>query len=337
MADIKSNFPLESLNTFGLKAVAKYYIKITSSADVEELTDKNIFQSNSRLILGGGSNLLFKHDFPGLIIHSCIEGLKVIHETETEAVLRVGSGYSWDEFAAYAAEHNFGGIENLSGIPGSVGASPVQNIGAYGVEVADVIDKVEGFDLDEKIWKEYSNEACEFDYRSSFFKTVLKNSFLITYVHFRLQKNPWNFVTAYGNLEEEFGKTDGTLMAMRQLILRIREAKLPDVREFGNAGSFFKNPVIEAKKAKKLKSSYPAMPVYPAGSGKQKLSAAWLIDQAGFKGCKLGNAGSYEKQPLVLINLGNASAQEILELAGQISDSVKLIFGIRLEPEVNIV
>lgn len=337
MSEIKHNYPLDSLNTFGLVASARYFIEVFSGADIESLTDKSIFQSNSRLLLGGGSNLLFKRDYPGLVIQSRIEDVETIQETDEEVVLRVGSGYNWDEFVAWAVSKNYGGIENLSGIPGNVGASPVQNIGAYGVEVGDLIEKVEGFDLDEKSWKEYSREMCEFEYRNSIFKSVLKNSFLISYVHFRLKKNPDSFVLNYGNLEEEFKKGDKSPLSLRNIILRIRESKLPDVKEFGNAGSFFKNPVIEEKKAEKLKNSYPGMPVYPASNGKCKLSAAWLIDQAGFKGCKMGHAASYEHQPLVLVNLGGATADEILDLASQISDSVKLIFGIRLEPEVNII
>jgi UDP-N-acetylmuramate dehydrogenase len=336
MTEIKTGFSLESLNTFGIRATAEYYTEVGSPEEIEELINTNIFRNSRHLIMGGGSNLLFTRDFPGLVIHPDFKGIEIVEETPDKIVIRAGAGMVWDEFVRYSVERNYGGAENLSGIPGSVGASPIQNIGAYGAEAREIIDCVEGFDFQERSWKTFDRKDCVFSYRNSIFKTEYKNSFLVSHVTFRLIKNPHELKTHYGNIEEELKNRDRSVSSLREVILRIRSSKLPDVKEFGNAGSFFKNPVIESSLAKQLREAYPDLPVYPEVENRVKLSAAWLIDRAGLKGYPMGKVAVHKNQPLVLINLGGATGREIMELSGFVQETVQEKFGIKLEPEVNI-
>jgi UDP-N-acetylmuramate dehydrogenase len=249
----------------------------------------------------------------------------------------VGAGEVWDELVQYVVDFGLGGIENLSLIPGSVGAAPVQNIGAYGQEVGSVVEKVKGFDLNTKLTREFSAEQCEFGYRSSIFKNTLKNSFIITSVVFKLEKFP-EFILNYGQVEEKAKeKGEVNLSTIRKAVIEIRQSKLPDVSDLGNAGSFFKNPVVDPDLAEKLKLQFENIPVYPAKNGKVKLAAGWLIEKSGWKGIRDGEVGVYEKQALVLVNYGNATGQQIFDFSAKIKQSVFEKFGVELEREVNCV
>jgi UDP-N-acetylmuramate dehydrogenase len=338
MLQIQSDFPLKSYNTFGITASTAFYTEIESASQISELVGMELYNKMPHLILGGGSNLLFIQNFNGITVRSIIKGIEVINENNSEFFVRVGSGMIWDDFVVHAVENKWGGIENLSGIPGTVGASPIQNIGAYGVEVKDVIENVEGFDFSTNSFIEFDNPACKFGYRSSLFKEKLKNEFLICYVTFRLQKLPHTLRTDYGVIGKELEKYHGkNISNIRKAVCAIRNAKLPDPAKLGNAGSFFKNPIIEFSRAEKFKIDYPTIPVYPSSDDHVKLSAAWLIDQAGCKGISLGRVASHKDQPLVLVNLGDATGEEVLELARFIEQRVHDVFGVTLEKEVNIV
>jgi UDP-N-acetylmuramate dehydrogenase len=338
MIKIQRNFCLDRYNTFRISVMAENFIEVHSIDDIEKLMQSVIFKTNSHFILGGGSNILFTKDYEGLVIHPSITGIESVEVYDEYEYFRVGSGVVWDDFVAYAVEKDRSGIENLSGIPGMVGASPIQNIGAYGKEVKDVITKVEGFDLGAGTFKSYSNEECRFGYRTSLFKETMRNEFLVCYVTFRLKKPPHILDASYGTLEQELLKyPDRNISTVRLAVRSIRNLKLPDPQKIGNAGSFFKNPVIQRNAAEKLRKQHPSLPLYPAGDETMKLSAAWLIDEAGCKGLHLGKAATHRDQPLVLINLGGAKGNEILKLSHYIQDKVDKLFGIRLEEEVNVV
>lgn len=335
---IKTNYSLTALNTFHVPAKADYFAAVSTIDELREISSTSEFTNEERLILGGGSNVLFTSDFHGIIIHPRFSGFEKVDEDSTSICVRVGSGEVWDDFVEYAVKNDLGGIENLSLIPGNVGASPIQNIGAYGVEVRDVIVHVDGFHLQTQSPAQYSTENCGFGYRTSIFKQEFKNEFLVSSVTYRLHKAPHTLTTNYGDVEERLQKySDYSISAMREVISSIRLTKLPDPAKIGNAGSFFKNPVIQADLASDLKNRYPQLPIYPAENAKMKLSAAWLIDQAKCKGIRRGNAGSYNMQPLVLVNHGKSTGKEIEDLAAFISEAVETKFGIRLEPEVNII
>jgi UDP-N-acetylmuramate dehydrogenase len=338
MIQIKTHYPLEYLNSFGIRADAAYYVEIDSKEDILNLMGNKIYLENAHLILGGGSNILFTGDYEGMIIHPKIKGIHKIGEDASSVIVKVGSGVIWDDFVKYAVKNNWGGVENLSIIPGNVGASPIQNIGAYGVEVKDVIEEVEGYNLAEQTLGTFSKSDCQFGYRKSIFKQQLKNNFLITHVTFRLSKPPHTLYTSYGAIEEQLiDYPEASISTIREVVTAIRKSKLPDPLKLGNAGSFFKNPVVESRLASELKELNSEMPVYPSEGGNVKLSAAWLIDHAGCKGIKRGHAGTHKQQPLVIVNLGNATGNEIVELANLIQEMVHRKYGIHLEPEVNII
>jgi len=338
MLDLKTNFSLKQYNTFGIDVSAEFFTEIFTTDDINELIASDIFTKHPRLILGGGSNILFTKDYRGLIIHSRIRGIETIEENKDFVYLRVGSGEIWDELVEYSVSKGWGGLENLSAIPGHVGASPIQNIGAYGVEVKDVINEVQGIDLVKGQTLLFTNSDCEFAYRNSIFKQKFKNDFLLTHVVFKLKKFPHTLATGYGQVEKALSKEkEKTISVMRKIICEIRNSKLPDVKTIGNAGSFFKNPIVSSAIADELKSKISDIPLFRASDGKYKLSAAWLIEKAGYKGIQLGNAGSYKHQPLVLINLGNAEGKEIVNLADFIKNKVNELFGVNLETEVNII
>ena len=337
MPEIKENFELLRHNTFRIDVKTRYFVEIASEEEAFELLQSDIFHKNPHLILGGGSNILFTHNYEGLIIHPTIGGINIIDETDDEILVKVGSGVVWDKFVEYAVTMNWGGIENLSDIPGSIGASPVQNIGAYGVEVKDVVVNVEGINLSSGKPESFVTTQCKFEYRNSVFKNEYKNNFLIFGVTFRLHKSTHTLKTHYGAIEQELANYNSKDIAtIRAIICKIRQLKLPNVEKIGNAGSFFKNAVVTSAEIKKMQSVYDDVPVYPFSDNKVKISAAWLIDKAGCKGLHQGNAGTYDKQPLVLINLGNAKGQEIVDLANYIKERVIEKFGVQLEPEVNI-
>lgn len=338
MIRFSENYSLKHHNTFGIDALAKFYFECTDVEDLSVFFNSNeTIKDEKILVLGEGSNILFLNDFDGLVIHPNIPGIQIVKEDRQNLWIEVGAGEVWDEFVQYAVDYQLGGIENLSLIPGSVGAAPIQNIGAYGQEVGNVIEKVKGYDLIKNTQVEFSAEQCEFAYRNSVFKRKLKNSLIITSVIFRLEKFP-EFVLNYGQVEEKVKeKGEINLSTIREAIIETREAKLPDVKELGNAGSFFKNPEIDSEMAKKLKNQYETIPVYPAKNGKTKLAAGWLIEKAGWKGVREGDVGVHEKQALVLINYGNATGQQIFDFSEKIKKSVLEKFGVELEREVNCI
>ncbi|QIA08023.1 UDP-N-acetylmuramate dehydrogenase [Draconibacterium halophilum] len=338
MIRFSENHSLKAHNTFGIDAKAKYYFEFTELEDLEVFLNSNKSWKDEKLIvLGEGSNILFLNDFDGLVIHPNVPGMNSVYEDRQHEWIEVGAGEVWDEFVEFAANQGLGGIENLSLIPGKVGAAPVQNIGAYGQEVCRVVEKVKGFDLKKGCAAEFTADECQFEYRNSIFKNYLKNRFIITSVIFRLEKFP-EFDLGYGHLQEKVkAKGEANLQNIREAVIEIRSSKLPDVKELGNAGSFFKNPVVDKKLADQLLVTSPDIPVYPGEEGKYKLAAGWLIEQAGWKGKRIGDAGVHEKQALVLVNYGEASGKEIYALSEAVCNSVEEKFGVTLEREVNCI
>ena len=338
MICFSENYSLKRHNTFGIDAGAKFFFEFTELDDLMVFLNSNESLKEEKLIvIGEGSNILFLNDFDGLVIHPNIPGIQIVKEDRQNIWLEVGAGEVWDELVQYVVDFGLGGIENLSLIPGSVGAAPVQNIGAYGQEVGSVVEKVKGFDLNTKLTREFSAEQCEFGYRNSIFKNTLKNSFIITSVVFKLEKFP-EFILNYGQVEEKAKeKGEVNLSTIRKAVIEIRQSKLPDVGELGNAGSFFKNPEVDPDLAEKLKLQFENIPVYPAKNGKIKLAAGWLIEKSGWKGIRDGEVGVYEKQALVLVNYGNATGQQIFDFSAKIKQSVFEKFEVELEREVNCV
>ena len=334
---IKENISLLSYNTFGIDAKADYFIEYSSVEELQTALKSEIVKSNRLLHIGGGSNLLFMKDFNGVILHSAINFIKKVSEDADTVMLEAGAVVNWDDFVAYTVENGWGGVENLSLIPGEVGASAVQNIGAYGVEVQDVIVEVNAVEIETGELKIFSVDDCQYGYRESIFKKELKGKYIITSVVFKLQKQP-EFKLNYQHLEAEVLKNgDINLQNIRQTIIAVRESKLPDPKIFGNAGSFFMNPVISKAHFNELLAQYPQMPHYFVSETEEKVPAGWLIDQCGWKGKQIGNAGVHDKQALVLVNKGGATGAEIVYLAEQIQASVKSKFGIELRAEVNYI
>jgi UDP-N-acetylmuramate dehydrogenase len=331
---IESNISLLPYNTFGVDARCAKFYSYSSVADLNILYKECIF-SSEWMTIGGGSNLLFLEDFEGAILRSLIEGIEVVEDCEREVLVRVGSGVVWDDFVAWSVENNYGGVENLSYIPGSVGASPVQNIGAYGVEAKDVIYEVEFFDVKTGRFAKISNKECKFAYRNSLFKE--NSDYIVTHVIFRLTKSShYSYILSYGNLQSALEKKEVTpsLKAIRDIVIDIRKSKLPEPAEIGSAGSFFKNSIVSESQFLKIQESYPNMPFYEMEGGGIKIPSGWLIEQCGWKGKRFGNVGVYDKQALVLVNYGGASGREIEALSNQIRHSVLSNFEILIEPEV---
>jgi UDP-N-acetylmuramate dehydrogenase len=330
---IHKNISLRNYNTFKVDVNATFLLFIENVSDLEVFSSTEFSHIEPRLIMGGGSNLLFTTDFDGVILHSQIRGIEKVFENETEVWLKAGSGIVWDDFVSYCVNLNLGGIENLSNIPGCIGSAPVQNIGAYGMEAKDSIQSVDCYDFEMNKTINLVNSECRFGYRESIFKTAEYKSFFITNVTFRLKKNP-EPVTNYGTVEQELSKfPNRSLKSVRQAIINIRSSKLPP-EELGSAGSFFKNPVIDAEKAHFLLERYPKMPNYKQPGNTFKIPAAWLIENSGLKGFRLKNVGTHEKQPLVIVNFGNATGKEIVGFSNLIQEKVSDSFGIILEPEV---
>lgn len=338
MIRFSENYNLKPHNTFGVEAIARYFFEFTEPEDLETFVQANeTWKDLPLFVLGGGSNVLLQKDFEGLILHPNIPGIFKVKEDRQNVWFEVGAGEIWDDFVRYCTDYGVGGLENLSLIPGLVGAAPVQNIGAYGQEVSNVIELVKGYDLQQKIPVEFPAEACGFGYRDSLFKRELKNRVVITSVVFRLEKFP-EFNLKYGQVEEkvkELGEIN--LQNIREAVIDIRSSKLPGVNELGNAGSFFKNPVVKIEIAEKIKTQFPDVPVYLVNEETVKLAAGWLIEKAGWKGWREGNVGMHEKQALVLVNYGNATGKEIYDFSEKIMESVNNQFGIALEREVNCI
>ncbi|MBQ0023810.1 MAG: UDP-N-acetylmuramate dehydrogenase [Prevotellaceae bacterium] len=322
-------------NTFGMNVTARCFMEYGSEAGLLKAIEQIKDESNV-LHIGGGSNLLFKGDFDGVVLHSAIKGIKAEEENDDDVLVRVGSGEVWDDFVEYCVERGWGGVENLSLIPGEVGASAVQNIGAYGVEAKDVIALVEGIELKSGQKRVFGTLECDYSYRQSIFKNSLKGKYAITFVTYRLKKHPV-LKTEYGNIKAVLGARENlTVRDVRQAIIDIRNAKLPDPKVLGNAGSFFMNPVVDKEKFFEIQKDYPSMPYYEVENG-VKIPAGWMIEQCGWKGKSLGRAAVHDKQALVLVNLGGATSDEIVALSDAVCKSVADKFGVSIHPEVNFI
>lgn len=335
-----TDYSLLAHNTFGIDARCHRFIALETEEDVLKMVremDDN--ERRSLLILGAGSNLVLTGDYPGIVLHSHIKGIRVVKDEENEVILQCGSGETFDDIVAFCVNNDYHGLENLSLIPGEVGASAVQNIGAYGVEAKDVIYKVQVVDLETGEQKQIANEECCYAYRQSKFKTDWKNRFFITFVYYKLSKT---FIPHldYGNIRsslEQQGISNPTAQQLRNTIIAIRNAKLPDPKILGNAGSFFMNPIVSREKYESLASHYLNMPHYILDNEHVKIPAGWMIDQCGWKGKTLGKVGVYEKQALVLVNRGGASGTDVVHLCKTIQEDVKKKFGIEIHPEANII
>jgi len=342
MLSIQSNVSLKRYNTFGIDVKARYWVDIQHEDDLQTLFQITEYVDTPKLILGGGSNVLLCQDFDGMVVHVGIQGIDVVREDEQNVYLRAGGGVNWQELVLYCVDHDYAGMENLSLIPGTVGAAPMQNIGAYGVEVEQVFDSLRAIDRQTGELRQFAHADCAFGYRESVFKRELKGQYIITSVTFRLDKQP-TFHIRYGAIQETLnamGISDENLSirAISNAVIRIRRSKLPNPAEIGNAGSFFKNPEIPQTQFDALKAQYPDLPGYPlADTGRVKVPAGWLIEQAGWKGHRAGDAGVHAKQALVLVNYGNATGHEIMALAQQVQQSVREKYGIEISPEVNVV
>ena len=335
---IEQNIALKAFNTFGIELQARFFAEINALGDFTELLEEKVYKAGKPLILGGGSNLLFTKNYDGLVIKNNLHGIEVVQQDENSVWVKVCAGENWHQFVLWCVQNNYGGLENLSLIPGCVGAAPMQNIGAYGVEIKDSCQKVFALDLENGKETVFTNADCSFGYRESVFKHALKNKFLITAVVFKLSKKPV-FNTSYGAIEQELavmGVKDLSIKAISDAVIRIRSSKLPDPNEKGNAGSFFKNPEVSKQKQDELKIKFEKLVSYELDNGNYKLAAGWLIEQCGLKGKRLGNAGVHDKQALVLVNHGGATGAEIYKLSQEVLDAVQQKFGVMLEREVNI-
>lgn len=334
---LEENYNLQALNTFGIAANARYFAEAHSEADLREAFQ---LQIQPMLILGGGSNLLLTQDFEGLVIKNAISGKTIIEETDTHAIVRVGAGENWHQFVLWCLDQDLGGVENLSLIPGTVGAAPIQNIGAYGVELKDVFHHLEAMEVATGNMHTFSHAECRFGYRDSVFKNKLKGKYCITQVYLKLTKLAHQLNTSYGAIRETLAAHDVTEPTIRDIsnaVIDIRSSKLPDPAKIGNSGSFFKNPEIPVEQFTELQQRFPHIISFPGSNGKIKVPAGWLIEQCGWRGTRRGDAGCYDKQALVLVNYGNAKGEEIWRLAQDIVASVQDTFGITLTPEVNII
>jgi UDP-N-acetylmuramate dehydrogenase len=333
--EIKENISLKSFNTFGIEVSATKFVEVSSTDELKVVLSQN---DGDILILGGGSNVLFTDNYKGLVIKNNFKGIDVVSENNEEVIMKVGAGEVWHDFVISSIEKGYAGIENLSLIPGNVGASPMQNIGAYGVEVKDLITQVEAVDLRNFSTQIFSNSECHFGYRSSIFKTSQKGNYFITAVTFKLKKEA-NVNTSYGAIESELQSmkiSDPTIKDVSNAVINIRSSKLPNPKDIGNSGSFFKNPIVSEEQKNKILETYPDAPNYIQQNGSFKMAAGWLIEKCGWKGKRIDNYGVHDKQALVLVNYGGAKGCDIYNLSEQIITSVCDTFGIVLEREVNI-
>lgn len=337
---VQQNINLQSFNTFGIHAKSRFFSSVKSIDELQTLLQDSTWKSLPTFILGGGSNILLTQDYPGLVIKNEIMGINRIKENDDHVWLKIGAGENWHDLVMHCVAQGLGGIENLSLIPGTVGAAPIQNIGAYGVELCDVFQELEAVRIADGNTIIFKNDQCEFGYRASIFKSSHKNQFVIATVTLRLNKNP-QFNTSYGAVREvldEMKINEITLKAVSDAVIQIRRSKLPDPNIIGNAGSFFKNPIVSQEQFVQLQKSYTNMPHFSEKSSDAiKIPAGWLIEQCGWKGKRLGNVGVYDKQALVLVNYGSGTGADIQDLARQIQASVNARFGIELTPEVNII
>jgi UDP-N-acetylmuramate dehydrogenase len=340
MTQIEENKDLRALNTFGFRVKAKFFTTIHSKEELHELIHSDLYQREEHLILGGGSNILFRRDYDGLVIKVDLKGITVVSQTEDSLLLQVASGEVWHELVLHCVNNNWGGIENLSLIPGLVGAAPIQNIGAYGTEIKNMITQVEAIDLKTGLTKLFTNEECCFGYRESVFKNTLREKYFISSITLTLTKKNHRLNTSYGAIHETLSSMNSeqpTIKSISDAVIAIRQSKLPDPRVIGNAGSFFKNPSITVNHYQSLQKNNTTIPSYPSANQEVKVPAGWLIEQCGWKGKKINHVGVHPKQALVLVNYGDGKGEDVFDLALKIASSVKEKFNIELTPEVNII
>ena len=337
--NIIENYPLLKLNTFGVDVKAKYFTSINTINELIELTKTNLFKDLELLILGGGSNILFTKDFDGLVILNNIKGKEIIDQNQQSIFLKIGAGENWHELVMYCVDNGWGGIENLSLIPGNTGTAPMQNIGAYGVEIKETFVQLEALEISSGKIVKFNNSDCEFGYRESVFKNKMKNQYIILNITLELKKNPVLNIN-YGDVKailESQNIKNPAIKEVSNAIISIRQSKLPDPKKIGNSGSFFKNPIVSLNQLELIKKKYPNVVNYEINENEFKIAAGWLIERAGWKGKKFNNYGVHEKQALVLVNYGLANGMEIFELSEKIILDIKDKFGITLEREVNII
>jgi UDP-N-acetylmuramate dehydrogenase len=335
---IQNNFSLKKYNTFGIEAKAKQFVAVHSIEDLNTILKEH--QSEPKFILGGGSNMLLTQDIQALVIHIDLKGKKVLKEDDDFVWVESQAGENWHEFVLWTIDQNFGGLENMSLIPGNVGTTPVQNIGAYGTEIKDTFVSCEAMTIATQVMKTFTKEDCHFGYRESIFKQEVKDHYIITSVVFKLTKRNHKINTSYGDITKELEKqnvTTPTLKDVSNAVIAIRQSKLPDPAALGNSGSFFKNPIIPKEQYEKAHALHPEMPHYVVSETEVKVPAGWLIEKTGFKGKRFGDAGIHKNQALVLVNYGNATGQEILAVSRDIQSTVLKEFGIAIEAEVNVI
>jgi UDP-N-acetylmuramate dehydrogenase len=336
---VQKDVQLKPFNTFGIEATAKYFIEVSSIEQLQEILQSPDYQSTERLILGGGSNMLLTKDFDGLVIKIAIKGFEAVHENDDNIWIRAGAGLVWHDLVMHCVNQNYAGMENLSLIPGTVGAAPMQNIGAYGIEIKEVFEELQALEIATGEIKTFDKATCNFGYRESIFKHEAKGKYVILNVTFKLSKKPI-FHVEYGAIKDtlaEMGVTEMSIKVISDAVIHIRQSKLPNPAEIGNAGSFFKNPEILNSQFDILKTQFPMIPSYPVNESTTKVPAGWLIEQAGWKGRRFGNVGVHAKQALVLVNYGGGKGEEIKDLSQKIQASVKEKFGIELSVEVNFI
>ena len=336
--EIQTNFSLKSYNTFGIEAKAKQFVAVHNLKDLRTVLQEN--KSNKKFILGGGSNMLLTKDIEALVIHIDLKGKKIIKEDDDFVWVESQAGENWHEFVIWTIDQNFGGLENMSLIPGNVGTTPVQNIGAYGTEIKDTFASCEAITIENQEIKTFTNQECHFGYRESIFKNETKDQYIITSVVYKLTKRNHKINISYGDISGELSKNNiknPSLKDVSNAVIAIRQSKLPDPKELGNSGSFFKNPIISKTDFEKIHQQFPEMKYYEVSETQVKVPAGWLIEQAGFKGKRFGDAGIHKNQALVLVNYGNATGQEILDVSKKIQETIFDTFGIHIEAEVNVI
>lgn len=337
---VQKNKALTSYNTLGVEAIAHHFVEITDRDQLPELFEKGFFEHTTPVILGGGSNVLFLGDPKNPVVKISIPGIDVVKENDNHVWVKAGGGVNWHHLVSWCVEQEFGGIENLALIPGTAGAAPIQNIGAYGTELDQVFSELECYMISAQKFKTFRKEECNFAYRDSIFKRDLKAEVIVTSVTLKLDKKPHRISDSYDSLQQYFNDRQIKMPSIKDVydaVISIRKSKLPDPSLLSNAGSFFKNPVINHETFRELKSGYPGIPSYPLDNGEVKIPAGWLIEKAGWKGKKVGNVGTYENQALVIVNHGNATGREIYDHAMRIQSDVSKKFGIKLAPEVNVI
>jgi UDP-N-acetylmuramate dehydrogenase len=336
--EILNNFSLKNYNTFGIEAKAQQFVAVHSVSELKSILEQN--KSNKKFILGGGSNMLLTKDIEALVIHIDLKGKKILKEDDDFVWIEGQAGENWHEFVLWNIDQNFGGLENMSLIPGNVGTTPVQNIGAYGTEMKDTFISCEAINIENQEIKTFTKEECDFGYRESIFKNEVKDQYIITSVVFKLTKRNHKINTSYGDITAELVKNNIATPGLKDVsnaVIAIRKSKLPDPAELGNSGSFFKNPILLKTNFEKIHQKFPEMRFFDISETEVKVPAGWLIEQAGLKGKRFGDAGIHKNQALVLVNYGNATGQEILNVSKTVQDTVFNTFGIHIEAEVNII